>query len=244
MFSPLFNAVTMTIVAMFLTFCTVDAVHRARTFPSQPLWRLRGFLAFALYLSVAVYAPLAWDAWLADHVLLDISGWPAWSQFVVGLLTLELGIYAWHRTMHRSDFLWRRLHQTHHAAERVDIWGAFWFHPLDMLGWALLGSLVLVGGLGVKVEAAIAITLATSFLSMFTHANIRTPRWLGWFIARPEMHALHHERGVHRWNYADLPLWDMVFGTYRNPQDWNGQAGFYDGASLQLWSLLIGRRLA
>lgn len=29
---------------------------------------------------------------------------------------------------------------------------------------------------------------------MFTHANIRTPQWLGYFISRSEMHAIHHER--------------------------------------------------
>lgn len=243
MFSPLFNAVTMTIAAMFLAFCVLDALHRARSLEVQPHWRLRGALAFLGYFAVAGYAPLVWDAWLAD-ALLDLSAWPLWGQFILGLLAIELGIYAWHRTMHETDFLWRHLHQTHHSAERVDIWGAFWFHPLDMAGWALLGSLVLVGGLGIAPQAAIAVALTTAFLSMFTHANIRTSHWLGWFISRPEMHALHHERGVHRWNYSDLPLWDIVFGTWRNPRHWDGQAGFHDRGSLKLWSLLIGRKLA
>ena len=35
-----------------------------------------------------------------------------------------------------------------HSAERVDIWGAFYFHPFDMLGWAFLASLALVLGFG------------------------------------------------------------------------------------------------
>ena len=38
--------------------------------------------------------------------------------------------------------------------------------------------------------------------------------------------------------------WDMVFGTYRNPATWNGQAGFYDGASDRIGDLLIGRDVA
>jgi sterol desaturase/sphingolipid hydroxylase (fatty acid hydroxylase superfamily) len=53
---------------------------------------------------------------------------------------------------------------------------------------------------------------------MFQHANLRTPRWLGYIIQRPESHGIHHERGLHAFNYADLPLWDMVFGTFRNPR--------------------------
>lgn len=56
-----------------------------------------------------------------------------------------------------------------------------------------------------------------AFNAAFQHANIRTPHWLGHLIQRPESHAVHHGRGIHRWNYSDLPLWDMVFGTYRNP---------------------------
>jgi len=243
MLAPLFNVVTLSIAGMFLAFCALDGLHRARTLDEQPFWRLRGVVAFALYVTVAVYAPLLWDAWLAERSLFDISGWPAWAQFVTGVLVIELGIYAWHRTMHQTDFLWRRLHQTHHAAERVDIWGAFWFHPLDMIGWALLGSLCLVGGLGIGAGGAIAVTLFTSFLSMFTHANIRTPRWLGYIIARPESHAAHHEKGVHGRNYSDLPLWDMIFGTFHNPKDFPAETGFYDGASLRLWPLLIGRKL-
>ena len=73
---------------------------------------------------------------------------------------------------------------------------------------------------------------------------MRTPRWLGWFIARPEMHAAHHERGVHRSNYCDLPLIDMIFGTWNNPKTAPKEAGFYDGASSELGALLVGKKLA
>jgi sterol desaturase/sphingolipid hydroxylase (fatty acid hydroxylase superfamily) len=31
-------------------------------------------------------------------------------------------------------------------------------------------------------------------------------------------HALHHERGVHAYNYGDIALWDMVFGTFKDPE--------------------------
>jgi len=232
------------VAALFAAFALLDLLAPARSFSKSPWWRARGVLAMALYFSIAFTAPLLWDAWLAEHRLFDASVLPLWAQILGGFLVLEFGIYFWHRSLHGSDFLWRHLHQTHHSAERIDVWGAFWFHPLDMVGWTLLGSLCLVGGFGVQPEAAMAVSLLATFLSMFTHANIKTPYWLGWFIARPEMHAAHHERGVHRYNYSDLPLFDMLFGTYRNPRTFEAEAGFYDGASLKIWSLLIGRKLA
>jgi sterol desaturase/sphingolipid hydroxylase (fatty acid hydroxylase superfamily) len=41
------------------------------------------------------------------------------------------------------------------------------------------------------------------------------------------MHRVHHQRGVHRDNYG-LPLWDMIFGTWRNPRVGPAECGFPD----------------
>jgi sterol desaturase/sphingolipid hydroxylase (fatty acid hydroxylase superfamily) len=232
------------IAAAYLFFVLLDFLAPARTFPSVALWRVRGALATVLYFTVAFTAPVLWDGWLAQRTLFDASVLPLWSQILGGVLVVEFGIYVWHRTMHQTDFIWRHVHQFHHSAERVDIWGSYWFHPFDMLGWTFLGSLCLVGVFGVSLEAAIAANLITTLLGMFGHVNIKTPHWLGYFISRPEMHAIHHERGVHFYNFSDLPVFDMMFGTYRNPKTWEAQAGFYEGASNQVLDLLVGKKLA
>ncbi len=231
------------LVAMFVLFAVYDFLVPARSQPKKKLWRTRGIIAFALYYAIAFTAPLAWDSLLAQHTLFDASLLPVWVQIGGGYLLLNFGMYVWHRSMHRSDLLWRHVHQTHHSAERVDIWGAYWFHPLDMTGWALLGSLVLVGVFGISGEAGVVINLFGSFMAMFTHANIKTPHWLGYFVSRPEMHAVHHERGVHRYNYADIPWFDMVFGTYRNPRQAPKSAGIVDGGSDRIGDLLLGREI-
>ena len=84
--------------------------------------------------------------------------------------------------------------------------------------------------------------LFLTFNAMFQHANIRTPHWLGHLVQRPESHNIHHGRGIHRYNYSDLPLWDMLFGGFRNPRTLDNTAcGFYQGASGRLIELLIGR---
>lgn len=230
--------------ALFATFVILDFVAPARKLTRVRLWRTRGLLAFLLYLAISIAGPMFWDAAIANQMLFDASPLPIWGQIAGGFLLLELGVYAWHRTMHTVEPLWRHLHQMHHSAERLDIWSAFWFHPLDMIGWTLLSSLVLVGGFGISIKAAIPISLFSTFLAMFQHSNICTPRWLGYFIARPENHAAHHERGVHAFNYGNISWFDMLFGTFRNPENAPDETGFFDGASNKIGALLIGRKIA
>jgi sterol desaturase/sphingolipid hydroxylase (fatty acid hydroxylase superfamily) len=108
--------------------------------------------------------------------------------------------------------------------------------------FASIASLVLFPLLGLSIEAGVVTALFLTFNAMFQHANINTPHWLGYLIQRPESHNLHHGRGVHRHNYADLPLWDMVFGTFRNPHTVGElQCGFYHGASARIVEMLAGR---
>ena len=74
--------------------------------------------------------------------------------------------------------------------------------------------------------------------------NVRTPQWVGYFLQRPESHSLHHARGVHQFNYSDLPLFDILFGTFRNPKDFADQNGFFDGASARIPQMLVFKDIA
>jgi sterol desaturase/sphingolipid hydroxylase (fatty acid hydroxylase superfamily) len=57
-------------------------------------------------------------------------------------------------------------------------------------------------------------------------------------IQRPEAHCLHHQRDVHAWNYGDLPVWDMLFGTWRNPMAFDAEVGFDTEASRRFGAML------
>ena len=231
-------------LGMFAGFALLELVSRGRNFPPVARWRLNGAGFMLLYFALATYAPLFWDAWLGEHRLLAGDELPLWAQLVLGFLALEFGIYAWHRTMHNTPFLWRWFHQMHHSAERVDIWGALYFHPFDTLGFTFVGSLMLVLGVGIGAEAAIAINLLATFMGLFQHANIKTPHWLGYLIQRPESHSAHHERGVHARNYGDLPVFDMIFGTFHNPREFDGEVGFFEGGSRKVGAMLVGKVIA
>jgi sterol desaturase/sphingolipid hydroxylase (fatty acid hydroxylase superfamily) len=126
----------------------------------------------------------------------------------------------------------------HHSAERLDTYGAFWFSPADMVGWTVLSSLCLTLLVGLTPEAATVVLLATTLLAIFQHSNIRTPRWLGYIVQRPESHSRHHERGVHYGNFSDLPIFDILFDTFHNPPDFVAETGFYHGASRRLAEML------
>ena len=52
---------------------------------------------------------------------------------------------------------------------------------------------------------------------------------------------LHHARSQHTLNYADIPLIDMMFGTFACPDSAPEEAGFWDGASQKLGRLLLLR---
>jgi sterol desaturase/sphingolipid hydroxylase (fatty acid hydroxylase superfamily) len=230
--------------AFFGVIALLDFISPARAFPKVRFWRLKGFAFAVLYFVVAGYSPFLWDEWLGQYRMVDATGLNLAAAVAIGFVTLQLGIYVWHRTMHNVNFLWRHSHQMHHSAERVDVWGALYFHPFDMLGFTFVGSLMLVMFVGISAEAAAIVNLLAAFCSVFQHANVKTPWLLGFFVTRPESHSLHHQRDVHAYNYGDIPLWDMVFGTFRNPKTWNEQAGFYDGASSQMADLLVGRDIS
>jgi sterol desaturase/sphingolipid hydroxylase (fatty acid hydroxylase superfamily) len=131
----------------------------------------------------------------------------------------------------------------HHSAERVDSYGAFYFSPLDTVGFTLLASLSLTV-VGLSAQAVTYFLYATTFLAVFQHINVRTPQWVGYIVQRPESHSVHHGRGIHQYNYSDLPLFDILFGTFRNPKDFVRESGFYDGASAKLSQILLFKDVA
>jgi sterol desaturase/sphingolipid hydroxylase (fatty acid hydroxylase superfamily) len=239
-FELLSDPVAQAILGLYAALVLWEAMFPARVLPAIRYWRTKGLLAFAAYFLLSSYLPLWWSAALADWQLFDLTALGTWRGALVGVLIYEAGMYAWHRGMHGSTLLWRGFHQMHHSAERIDTFGAFWFSPFDMIGWTALFSICLTLGVGLTAEATTLVLLATTFFSVFQHANIRTPRWLGYLIQRPESHSYHHARGLHAGNYADLPVFDALFGTLHNPSGFAAEAGFYDGASQRLPEMLRG----
>jgi sterol desaturase/sphingolipid hydroxylase (fatty acid hydroxylase superfamily) len=195
----------------------------------------------ALAFYVATRVALFWGNALQAVHLFDGALLGTWGGAAVGILVYEFFHYWYHRSAHRVAWLWRAGHQLHHAPERLDVFGAYYLHPLDAALFTTLKSLVFFPLLGLTPEAGALSATVLAFNALFQHANIKTPRWLGYLLQRPESHSLHHARGVHGFNYADLPLWDIVFGTFRNPANAQQLQGFYVGASDRVGEMLVFR---
>lgn len=238
----LLDPVSLIIISMYLLLMLWEAVFPGRKLPVIKFWKIRGIAVFFFYFYLSSYLPLLWDEYLPGTQLFNLSGWGSMGA-IAGILVYELGMYIWHRTMHNSKWLWKMFHQMHHSAERLDTYGAFYFSPLDMIGWTALGTVCFSIIAGMTPQAITITLLVTNFLGIFQHANIKTPVWLGYIIQRPESHTVHHARGVHAYNYADLPVFDMIFGTFRNPARYEHETGFYNGASSRIGDMLLFREV-
>jgi len=240
----MFNVYNLILMGVFALFVVFDAVAPARHYPASSWWRLRGVVSALTYFALATHSPFIWSDALAGHLLMDATQWSLFVAVPVGYAVMQLVQYAWHRALHKFDFLWRLFHQMHHSAERFDIYGALYFHPFDVVGFTFANSFALTVILGLAPTAAALCGVLAGLVALFSHANLRTPRWIGFFIARPEVHAVHHQRGRHGSNYGELMLWDQVFGSFYNPRRWESEVGFYDGASERVVDALMGRDIS
>ena len=136
----LLDPVSLSIIGIYLTLILWEALLPARPLPRIPYWKLKGVLAFFFYFYLSTYFPLIYEKWLPSSQLFDLSGIPVVTAAGLGILLYEMGVYFWHRSMHKNHVLWRVFHQMHHSAERLDSYGAFFFSPFDMIGFTLLGT--------------------------------------------------------------------------------------------------------
>jgi sterol desaturase/sphingolipid hydroxylase (fatty acid hydroxylase superfamily) len=131
-------------------------------------------------------------------------------------------------------------HQIHHSAQRIEIVTSFYKHPSEILANGLLSSVILYWVAGLGPEAASGAVLLTGLAELVYHWNVSTPHWLGYLFQRPESHCLHHQEGIHSYNYSDLPVWDMLFGTFRNPRQFTSRCGLGSEAEHRLGDMLLG----
>lgn len=240
----LLDPISLTALSIYAALILLEALFPARPLPRVKGWIPRAVAVFIFYFFASSYLPLLWTDSLAPYQVFNLEHLNPFVGALIGVLVFELLVYVYHRMMHRNHWLWRAFHQMHHSAERVDSFGAFYFSPLDVVGFTFLSSLSLTVFVGLSAQAVTYFLYATMFLAIFQHTNIRTPQWLGYIVQRPESHSIHHARGVHHYNYSDLPLFDILFGTFRNPKDFAPEAGFYHGASAKLPQILAFKDIA
>lgn len=210
--------------------------------PRVPTWPVRVIAVNVVQLGVVLLAGVTWERSFSGASLFDLG--ERASPFTGGAIAYFIAtfvFYWWHRWRHESNFLWRGFHQIHHSPQRIELITSFYKHPGEMIFNSLLGSALVYSLLGLTLEGGAIYTAFTALGEFFYHTNVRTPRWVGFVFQRPEMHRIHHEHGRHKNNYGDVVWWDMLFGTYENPERFTKSCGFDAAREERLGAMLVYR---
>ena len=199
---------------------------------------IRGIFWFGANMAVGHYASIKLHELVAHHTLLDLHFLGLWAV-LPALFVYEVLTYGFHRALHAHPLLWR-IHQMHHSSERIDVWSTWRAHPIEQVFYTVSSVLVSVGLMGTTSQAAFGVSIVLLLVGHLQHSNLRTPRWLGYWVARPENHMLHHARGAHVLNYSDFPIIDMMFGTFALPDAPPKDVGFWHGASRRVLGMIGG----
>jgi ornithine lipid hydroxylase len=146
--------------------------------------------------------------------------WPMALQVALGIVVAD-GLDYWkHRWLH-TEAGWR-LHALHHGITRLHALRAARSHFGEVtLRFAVVyAPLVVIGAPG---EVLVWHAALIGTLGVIGHSNLRLrlPALAHRLLMTPHVHRLHHaeKRALSDSNYANiLPLWDVVFGTFSDPE--------------------------
>ncbi len=145
--------------------------------------------------------------------------WPLWIQIPLGLVVVEFGLYWAHRLAHEWPLLWR-FHAIHHSAPRLWVVNTGRFHFVDTIV-STLAAVAVILALGIPESLVIWGAGLHAFIGLLTHCNAEMRFGpLSYVFNTPELHRWHHSRRLEEGNrnYGEnLMIWDIVFGTYFNP---------------------------
>ena len=213
-------------------FCSLRRLLFKRTMSSRT--DVLFFVIFLLRLPRVLMKPLRFlgitglallgNGALASH--LGFGEYTTIENFLVGIVVFwlirDLGYY-WHHRLQHMRPLWP-LHRMHHGARQMNVvtvyrnnfFGDILLAPLMMLPLSLVT---------LPASSIFAGQLLLVFHGYLIHSEWRADwGWIGrWVIQSPLHHRLHHgmRHLESRKNYATLPLWDRLFGTFAEPETRN-----------------------
>ena len=221
-----------------IAFLVLERVRPGRELPHSRGWYLRAVLINLAQLGITLATARLWIKIFGVHSVLHLSHWG--SPLAQGLVAWFIGtfvFYWWHRLRHANGW-WLAFHQIHHSPSRIEIMTSFYKHPIEILCDAALSAIVLYPLMGCSLPGAFWYNFFAGTGEYFYHANVKTPSWLRHLIQTPELHSIHHQLDVHQFNYSDLPIWDRLFGTYKDATAFVERCGFPEGAEARLGEML------
>lgn len=227
------------VIVVTLFFLAFERLAPGRKLPASKGWYGRALLVNGMQLLITLATVRLWIHLLGEASVFELAGWncPV-AEGSVAWLIGTFFFYWWHRLRHANGF-WLIFHQLHHSPSRIEALTAFYKHPLEILSDSLLAALILYPLLGSSMMGAFWFNFFAATGEYVYHSNIQTPKWLRYFIQTPELHSVHHAHGVHRYNYSDIPLWDRLFGTYKDATEFVERCGFDGDREQRLFEMMM-----
>ncbi len=222
------NGAVGAIAVLFVISWPLERLFRRHPVPVRRL-ALRTDLAYAaaqpllqvVTIVLAVLIGVSSMAWLPGLALRPlVAALPGWLYFLTALVAFDMLSYWTHRLAHTVPLFWR-FHAVHHSTRHLDWISGFRTHPIDGVFMAPAYVFLLAAGFSLKITGALAVL--QFFVGLGAHLNVRfrlRPLWP--IVLTPEFHHWHHELSpeAHLTNYSTfLPVWDILWGTYRMPRD-------------------------
>lgn len=236
----------MTIPTLMIVLSTVLFLVLERVFPGRELPHSSGWYARALTVNLAQLGITVGTGEIWLEVLGNVSVFELASlefSLAEGFVAWFIGtfvFYWWHRVRHLPGF-WRIFHQIHHSPSRIEILTSFYKHPVEIFVNSMLSAVILYPLLGCSLIGAVWYNFFAATGEYFYHANLKTPKWLRYIIQTPELHSIHHQLNVHRYNFSDIPIWDRLFGTYKDSTTFVDRCGFPGTNEVRLLEMLAFR---
>jgi sterol desaturase/sphingolipid hydroxylase (fatty acid hydroxylase superfamily) len=141
------------------------------------------------------------------------------------MVVLDFGEYWRHRLQHRLPWWWA-LHSVHHDQRQMTLWSDDRNHILDdVLALVWSGTLAML--IGVPPGEYPLVLIGFRLIENLSHTNVRLSfgRFGSALLVGPHYHRVHHsiEHASAPFNRARgcnfaviLPIWDVIFGTWRH----------------------------
>ncbi|GAB5547855.1 MAG: sterol desaturase family protein [Sandaracinaceae bacterium] len=227
------------VVLVTAAFFVAERVWPGRPLPHRAGWHLRALFLNGVQVAMLGVAGLTWNLWFREYTWLSLGDWaPAPLQGFVYWFALTFVFYWWHRLRHANGF-WGVFHQIHHSPSRIEVLTSFYKHPIEIAVNSILGSFFLYVLAGASAETGAWYALFAATGEYFYHANLKSPRWLRYFMQTPELHSVHHQLDLHDGNFGDITLWDRLFGTYRDTTEFVDACGFPGESERELGKMLL-----
>ena len=184
---------TILIICSTLTFLVLERIVPGRKLPHVPGWYFRAVLINLAQLGITLGTGQLWIKFFSGASLVSFASWDfPLAEGFIGWFIGTFVFYWWHRLRHKNGF-WRVFHQIHHSPSRIEIFTSFYKHPVEILSNSLLSAVILFPVLGCSVLGGFWYNFFAATGEYFYHANVRTPKWLRYFIQTPELHSIHHQ---------------------------------------------------